>query len=204
MTSQAFNLTSYDAVEVTFHFYSYSMENGEDFWLRFYNGSSWSTVGTWARGTSFENNNFYSATVTLNSTDVNFASNSQFRFQNDASGNADHIYIDQVTIKGIVGNGVASTNSVNAVAGYATFSDGSNAFGSDKMLYPNPARDIININPNFGKIQSTYRITNLLGQVVSKGTIKNNTVNVNELQRGLYLLELTDEEETFTTKFVKE
>ena len=60
MTSQAFNLTSYDSVEVKFYFYSYSMENGEDFWLRFYNGSSWSTVGVWARGTSFENNNYYS------------------------------------------------------------------------------------------------------------------------------------------------
>ena len=71
------------------------MESGEDFWLRFYNGSSWTTVGSWARGTSFENNNFYSATVTLDSSSYNFATNSQFRFQCDASANADHIYIDQ-------------------------------------------------------------------------------------------------------------
>ena len=44
------------------------MENGEDFWLRYYNGSSWSTVATWARGTSFQNGNFYVATVTLEDT----------------------------------------------------------------------------------------------------------------------------------------
>ncbi|MCH3881374.1 immunoglobulin-like domain-containing protein [Tenacibaculum aquimarinum] len=204
MTSQSFNLTSYDQVEVTFYFYSFSMENNEDFWLRFYNGSSWTTVGYWARGTSFQNNNFYSATVTLNSTDVNFASNSAFRFQNDASGNADHIYIDQVTITGIVGNGGNAANSINMIAGYSNFSDTSSSdFEGDTMLYPNPAVDIININPNFGAIQSKYRITNLLGQVITSGSIRNNSINVSALKTGVYLLELTDDEETFTTKFVK-
>ncbi len=204
MTSQSFNLTSYDQVEVTFYFYSYSMENNEDFWLRFYNGSSWATVGSWARGTSFQNNNFYSATVTLNSTEVNFASNSAFRFQNDASGNADHIYIDQVTITGIVGNGGNAANSINMVAGYSNFSDTSSSdFEGDTMLYPNPAVDIININPNFGAIQTKYRITNLLGQVITSGSIRNNSINVSALKTGIYLLELTDDEETFTTKFVK-
>jgi len=204
MTSPTFNLTSYDAVEVEFYFYSYSMENNEDFWLRFYNGSSWSTVGTWARGTSFENNNFYSATVTLNSSDVNFASNSAFRFQNDASGNADHIYIDQVTIKGIIGNGGA-TNSINLVSSYnTTFTSNSNSFNGDAIVYPNPAFNVLNINSSFGTIKSKYRITNPLGQVISSGTIQNNSVDITNLKRGIYLIELTDEEETFTQKFIKQ
>jgi hypothetical protein len=204
MTSPVFNLTSYDAVEVTFYFYSYSMENNEDFWLRFYNGSSWSTVGTWARGTAFENNNFYSATVMLNSSDVNFASNSAFRFQNDASGNNDHIYIDQVTINGIIGDG-GTTNSVSAVASNnATFATSNNSFNSDEMVYPNPAINVLNINSNFGTIKSSYRIINLLGQEISSGTIKNNSVNITTLKRGIYLIELTDEEETFTQKFIKQ
>ena len=205
MTSSAFNLTSYNSVEVTFYFYSYSMENNEDFWLRFYNGSSWATVGSWARGTSFENNNYYSATVTLNSTDVNFASNSAFRFQNDASGNNDHIYIDQVTIKGIIGNGGNSTNSINAVGNsYNTTTSTSNSAFGDKMLYPNPAVDILNVNPNFGTLKSTYRITNLLGQVITSGTIKNNSINIISLKKGIYLIELTDEEETLIQKFIKQ
>ena len=57
------------------------MENGEDFWLRFYNGSSWTTVGTWVRGSGIENNNFYEATITLTASQYNFAVNSGFRFQ---------------------------------------------------------------------------------------------------------------------------
>jgi hypothetical protein len=194
MTSPSFNLTSYDAVEVTFYFYSYSMENNEDFWLRFYNGSSWATVGTWARGTSFENNTFYSATVVLNSSDVNFSSNSAFRFQNDASGNNDHIYIDQVTINGITGDGGVA-NSISAISNNnSNFSLNSSSFNGDEMVYPNPAINILNINPNFGTIKSTYRITNVLGQVITSGTIKNNSVNISILERGIYLIELTDEE----------
>jgi hypothetical protein len=204
MTSPSFNLTSYDAVEVTFYFYSYSMENNEDFWLRFYNGSSWATVGTWARGTSFENNTFYSATVVLNSSDVNFSSNSAFRFQNDASGNNDHIYIDQVTINGITGDGGVA-NSISAVSNNnSNFALNSSSFNGDEMVYPNPAINILNINPNFGTIKSTYRITNVLGQVITSGTIKNNSVNISILERGIYLIELTDEEETFTQKFIKQ
>jgi hypothetical protein len=204
MTSPSFNLTSYDAVEVTFYFYSYSMENNEDFWLRFYNGSSWATVGTWARGTSFENNTFYSATVVLNSSDVNFSSNSAFRFQNDASGNNDHIYIDQVTINGVIGDGGVA-NSISAVSYNNTnFAINNSSFNGDEMVYPNPAINILNINPNFGTIKSTYRITNVLGQVITSGTIKNNSVNISILERGIYLIELTDEEETFTQKFIKQ
>ena len=61
MTSSSFNLSSYDAVEVSFYFYPNSMENGEDFWLRYHNGSSWTTVAIWARGISFENKIYYSA-----------------------------------------------------------------------------------------------------------------------------------------------
>jgi hypothetical protein len=205
MTSSAFNLTSYNSVEVSFFFYSYSMENNEDFWLRFYNGSSWSTVSTWSKGTSFENNNFYSATITLNSTDVNFASNSAFRFQNDASGNNDHIYIDQVIIKGIIGDGGNSTNSINKVnTNYNSTTSSTNDEFGDKMIYPNPAIHVLNVNPNFGTLKATYRITNLLGKVITSGTIKNNSVNISALKNGIYLIELTDEEETFTQKFIKQ
>ena len=38
--------------------------------------------------------------ITLTPSEYNFAVNSGFRFRCDASGNQDHIYIDQVTITG--------------------------------------------------------------------------------------------------------
>ena len=77
-------------------------------------------------------------------------------------------------------------------------------FVGDEMLYPNPAKDILNINTNFGMIKPTYRITNLLGQVITSGTIENNSINISSLKKGIYLIELSDEEEIFTQKFIKQ
>ena len=199
MTSPSLNLTGFNQVEVTFYFYSYSMETGEDFWLRYYNGSGWSTVRTWSSGSNFQNNNFYSATVTLNSDSYNFASNSGFRFQCDASGNADQIYIDQVTIKGI--NGTRSERSNNLM--FVKSLNDTKDLG-DQVLYPNPARgNKIFINNSYD-LNPEYRIINLLGQTVKKGSMTNGTINIGKLESGLYLIEFNDQEETIIKKFIKE
>jgi hypothetical protein len=199
MTSPSLNLTGFNQVEVTFYFYSYSMETGEDFWLRYYNGSGWSTVRTWASGSSFQNNNFYSATVTLNSDSYNFANNSGFRFQCDASGNADQIYIDQVTIKGINGTRSERNNDLMFIKSLSDTKD-----LGDQVLYPNPVRgNKIFINNSYD-LNPEYRIINLLGQTVKKGNMINGTINIGKLESGLYLIEFNDQEETTIKKFIKE
>lgn len=98
MTSKSFDLTNYNSVNIEFSIYAYSMEYGEDFWLRYYNGSSWTTVETYARGTDFNNNAFRTFTARIDRNQFNFPSNARFRFQCDASSNADYIYVDQVII----------------------------------------------------------------------------------------------------------
>ncbi|MEQ8822307.1 MAG: hypothetical protein RLY93_18890, partial [Sumerlaeia bacterium] len=77
-----------------------SMESGEDFWLQYSSngGSSWTTVGSWAQGTDFSNNAFYSESVVIDSASQSFTSNAKFRFRCDASNNADDVYIDEVRI----------------------------------------------------------------------------------------------------------
>ena len=55
MTLNNVDLTSYDQVEVEFFFYPNSMENGEDFWVRYNDGSGWQTVATYASGQDFTN-----------------------------------------------------------------------------------------------------------------------------------------------------
>ena len=84
------------------------VENGEDFWLRYYDGSSWQTVASFVSGSSFQNNTFYTATVPILSSQYNMASNARFRFQCDASGNADRVYIDQVSAVGISSGSLVS------------------------------------------------------------------------------------------------
>ncbi|MBR9913482.1 MAG: T9SS type A sorting domain-containing protein [Algicola sp.] len=199
MTSPSLNLTGFDQVEIEFYFYAVSMENGEDFWVRYYNGSSWSTVAAYARGTSFNNNTFYTATVSLNASEVNFASNSQFRFQCDASGNNDQIYIDQVTIRGI--NGSGKVDSIRALGA----SEPDSVFESEEdfVIYPNPVKGSTLFVKLPNGVDSSFRIINMLGQTMMQGdSVKE--INVSNLKSGMYFIEVNDGDETLTKKFIKQ
>ncbi len=206
MTSQTHNLSSYDTVEIEFYFYSYSMETGEDFWLRYYDGNSWQTVETYVSGTDFENTSFYTATVVLNKANYNFANNAQFRFQNDASANADQIFIDQVTITGKTGDFSARNTIVNSKTTHIRYYDsGVELFEADFKTFPNPVSgDVLNIRLNGSDIENvTYSIFSILGQVVAKGNLTNDYININNLNAGIYLLEINDGEEKMIQKFIK-
>ena len=200
MTSQSFNLTPYNQVEVTFFFYAYSMENNEDFWLRFNNGSGWNTVATWARGSSFNNSTFYTATVTLDDAQYNFGSNSQFRFQNDASSNNDHIYIDQVTITGL-GSGVRSNG--NMIQALRTLDTNDGLGEEDFTIYPNPVKGNILYVKSSNPIDASYRIINMIGQTIMSGSLTKE-IQVGNLKTGMYFIEVNDGEEISTKKFIKQ
>ncbi len=203
MTSEAYDISTYDTVEVEFYFYSYSMESGEDFWLRYYDGSSWTTVQAYSRGTDFENNGFYSAVVTLDKNSYTFSNNSQFRFQNDASGNADHIYIDEVTITGKTGTLLAKGASKNSVQFLKAMVSNEPHALEDFTIYPNPvSNSIINIKIS-GTTNTSYQITNTIGQVVLKGKLTTNQIKIDGLKKGIYFLEIVTSEEKMVKKFIK-
>ncbi len=95
-----YNVSAYVDLEVEFYFIAISMETGEDFWLQYYNGSAWQTVASFARGTSFNNGSFYTATVQIPRASYSYPTNAKIRFQCDASNDSDDIYIDQITFRG--------------------------------------------------------------------------------------------------------
>lgn len=200
MTSPSLNLTPYNQVEIEFYFYAYSMENGEDFWVRFYNGSSWTTVASYARGTNFNNNTFYVATVSLEASQYNFASNSMFRFQCDASANSDYIYIDQVTITGIGSGGRSNGDTLELIR---TVEEG-NALDLEGgfSMYPNPVSGTTMFIKSNDFENTTFRIVNLLGQTINSGKLTKE-INVSSLKPGVYFMEVNDGEETVTKKFIK-
>jgi len=106
--TSGYNVTGYTTLEVEFYFVAISMETNEDFWVQYYNGSSWQTVASFARGVDFNNNTFYVATVTIPSSSYNFPTNARLRFMCDASGNADDVYIDAITWRGSSTGGASS------------------------------------------------------------------------------------------------
>jgi bacillolysin len=203
MTSPVFNLSSYDAVEFKFYFYANSMDTNEDFWVRFYDGSTWTTVATYVSGSGFSNNTFYSATVNLTKAQYNFATNSQFRIQCDASANDDLVYMDQVTVKGIIGTGFAP-NSIIPLGGApnSLTIDSVDEIDGDFMIYPNPVTDGM-LTVRVPAENAAYSIINILGQTVLKGEVSKQAINVSSLNPGVYIIEVNDGEEINNQKFIK-
>ena len=197
MTLSNIDVTPYSQIVVDFYFYVNSMENGEDFWLQFYDGSSYITAQSWVSGSGISNGSFYNATVTLTPAQFNFASNAGFRFRCDASGNNDQIYIDQVTITGTT----AGRGHINTLIEVGT-QKSDITFEEDFKLYPNPVHgDILNIElPQVEPF--SYRILNLVGRIIQDGNSEGK-INVSNLKSGLYFIEVNDGDEIMLKKFIK-
>lgn len=199
MTLNNIDVTSFSSVEVDFYFYVFSMENGEDFWLRFFDGSQWTTVQTWTRGVDIENNTFYNATVSITPAQYNFAVNSGFRFQCDASGNQDQIFIDQVTITGI-GSGSRGGEDKLDIVGYG---DATDIAEFDINIYPNPVKGNI-LNVELPEMEAfSYRIVTLLGRTIASGTSEGK-IDVSQLKSGIYFIEVNDGDEIITKRFIRD
>jgi hypothetical protein len=207
MTSSSYNVSGYSSLEIEFYFYPNSMENGEDFWVRYYDGSSWNTVAAYASGTNFTNDNFYVATVTVSSANYNFPSNAQFRFQCDASANADRIYIDAVKITGIGSGSRVAEGPTQTITQVGSFNQGK--FGRDLdedgfSAYPNPVSNELTVVSE--DMIHTMKVYDITGKVLSNQKVNatQTKVDVTSFQPGIYMISIETEEEVITKKFIKQ
>ncbi|HPF34347.1 MAG TPA: S8 family serine peptidase [Candidatus Krumholzibacteria bacterium] len=152
----SYDVSGFVEMEVEFYFYAVSMETNEDFWLQYFDGSVWRTVGSWASGSSFSNNTYYVATVTIPNT-YNYPTNAKLRFMCDASGNTDDVYIDQITWSGLTAGGAGEAfvqGGTPAVTGLAQNSP--NPF--------NPSTEIAFTLAQPGRV--SLKVFNLKGELV--------------------------------------
>ncbi|WP_212637886.1 PKD domain-containing protein [Desulfocicer vacuolatum] len=146
----------YTTIRVEFWFRAQSMDNSnEDFQVQYFDGNTWHTVASYAKGVNFENGQFYNKTIVISESDYTFPTNMKLRFMCDASGNADDVYIDEIKVSaaslgghntppqsdpgdsytGIAGeavqfNGGGSTDSDGTIVNYTwEFGDGGTAVG---------------------------------------------------------------------------
>lgn len=204
MTSPAYDLAGLGSVEVSFYFYPNSMENGEDFWVRYNDGSGWQTVATYASGTSFNNGSFYTATVTLDAASFNLTDGAQFRFQCDASGNGDQVYIDEVTVTGSLASGsaVGPTVTIEEVPTFRSF-DVVSEIEADVELFPNPASDEVTVRVA-DEIQQIV-VFNVNGQQMFRQNYEGfgqATLDVSTLAAGVYMITVQTEEEVLTERLI--
>lgn len=203
MTSPSMDLDAYSEVTLDFAFRAYSMENGEDFFVKYSddNGSTWTTIETFARGTDFSNNTFYDVSLDLNDYGISYTSQSKIRIQCDASANADQIYIDEVVVTGTTGiSGRASAGSILLVNNRRMLPDLKvnpsevieESIVTTTLSYPNPTFGELNITA-IGTGANEFVLFDLQGSVVIAKSFEYNTrLNLSNLNAGMYILKITD------------
>ncbi len=75
-------------------------------------------------------------------------------------------------------------------------------------LYPNPVRELLNINTNLNLKDSKYKIYNINGDSMQSGNFELITgnsivISISELNNGTYNLQITKDQQIFTIKFIK-
>ena len=70
------------------------------------------------------------------------------------------------------------------------------------LVYPNPARNIINIESN-NEIKEVV-VYNLLGQKIKQYHSAINTIDISDMANGIYVINITTDKGVTTKKFIKE
>ncbi|HKJ16130.1 MAG TPA: PKD domain-containing protein, partial [Xanthomonadales bacterium] len=99
--ADSLDLGGYTQLQIEFSYVASSFENSEDFWVRISSdgGSSWQTVQAFVNNVDFvDNGTRYDPVIVIDSGSYTFNNNVKIRFQCDASGNNDHVYIDNIRI----------------------------------------------------------------------------------------------------------
>lgn len=89
--------------------------------------------------------------------------------------------------------------TVNITAGAK---ESTNIISQTISIYPNPTSAILNISSVSEK--ATFKVYNLLGQIIMNGKINNGTIDVSNITSGNYIIEISDNESIFTKRFIKE
>lgn len=77
---------------------------------------------------------------------------------------------------------------------------------SDIKVYPNPTKDIINIDADKTKLPESYTIYNSLGQIMGQKKIVSESdlsVNTSTYSSGIYFIKVQKEDQTKTLQFIK-
>ena len=96
--------SGYSSIKIDFWFYADSMEPGRDFWVQYFDGSSWVTVADYDSGDDFVNEQFYHEIIWINESSYTFPTDMQVKFICDAQNNNDDVYIDQIYVNATEGS----------------------------------------------------------------------------------------------------
>ncbi|WP_422089869.1 GEVED domain-containing protein [Tenacibaculum ovolyticum] len=73
----------------------------------------------------------------------------------------------------------------------------------DLIVYPNPSVDFIRVKLASQSAKRTYKIINVIGSIVQSGHLDLSSIDVSNLNKGMYILEVGGDVKVLKTKFLK-
>ena len=73
----------------------------------------------------------------------------------------------------------------------------------DLILYPNPTKDVLNLNTTYGFEDAIYSVFDITGKRVLNSKFNTNTIDVRSLSAGNYILRIINQGQITTQKFIK-
>jgi len=96
-----------------------------------------------------------------------------------------------------------ATNFCLNTNGFAASESGEHKNMVDVEIYPNPVNDFMMVHLK-DQNMDTFTIMNMTGQIVAKGNLVDDTINVSKLQAGVYFIKFNSHKKVITQRFVKQ
>jgi hypothetical protein len=186
LNSPCFDLSGQSSATFTFNYHQFGSANMGTIALEASddNGASWASV--WNSSGNL-GDSWQSASVNLS---AYTGGSVQLRF-NRVTGStwqAD-VAIDNLNMSTVTAKDVSSRDEVVDIR--------------DITLYPNPVKGgIINVKTSYTNM--SYEIYSTVGQLVGKGIVNNDIIDVSNLDGAIYQIRFTAEGETITKRFIKQ
>lgn len=204
--SPVLDLSGNTQVTIEFHTYAQTMEDGEDYFVEFFDGTSFVVIGQYITGVDYENNEFFTDTIVLDAANYNFNASNQFRIRCDASVNNDRVYFDQIIISG---DNVSRANTTPVIEQrteespeIVSFTDRAN---KNVTLYPIPAHNVLNIEIQNLAVDHIL-IFSTKGDLIEKvyPSSEQLSIDLTKFATGMYFARFVSDKFAITKRFTKE
>jgi hypothetical protein len=99
-TTNSFDASGQDRLEIDFWTRSRNGEDGESYLVKYFDGTGYRTVATFVQGTDYVHNEIQNRRVVIDSSTYTLSPEARILFEASGSGNSDDFYFDQIRVSG--------------------------------------------------------------------------------------------------------